>query len=86
VPVEQSGLASGVNDTFRQAGIALGVAALGALIPTEAALTGSDPQGFVDGMHDALWVGVSIAALGAVAAYKLIRFGSVPEGALALEA
>ena len=40
VPVEQSGLAAGVNDTFRQAGIAVGVAALGALIPAEAALGG----------------------------------------------
>ena len=36
VPREQSGLAAGVNDTFRQAGIAVGVAALGALIPAEA--------------------------------------------------
>ena len=34
VPAEQSGLAAGINDTFRQAGIAIGVAALGALIPT----------------------------------------------------
>ena len=36
VPIEQSGVAAGVNDTFRQAGIAVGVAALGALIPAEA--------------------------------------------------
>ena len=35
VPMEQSGVAAGVNDTFRQAGIAVGVAALGALIPAE---------------------------------------------------
>src|SRR5581483_8980614 len=32
-PPEQSGLAAGVNDTFRQAGIAVGVALFGALIP-----------------------------------------------------
>ena len=32
-PPEQSGLAAGVNDTFRQAGIAVGIAALGALSP-----------------------------------------------------
>jgi hypothetical protein len=37
VPAEQSGLASGVNDTFRQAGIAVGVALFGALIPASAA-------------------------------------------------
>ena len=33
IPEEQSGLAAGVNDTARQAGIAVGVAGLGALIP-----------------------------------------------------
>ena len=37
VPPEQSGLAAGVNDMFRQAGIAVGVAALGALVPAGAA-------------------------------------------------
>jgi hypothetical protein len=50
-PIEMSGLASGVNDTFRQGGIAVGVAALGALIPTAsmhlhdaATCTGSAPR------------------------------------------
>jgi EmrB/QacA subfamily drug resistance transporter len=33
VPPDQSGLAAGVNDTFRQSGIAVGVALFGALIP-----------------------------------------------------
>ena len=33
VSPDQSGVAAGVNDTFRQAGIAVGVAALGALVP-----------------------------------------------------
>src|SRR4051794_20319433 len=36
VSEDQSGLAAGTNDTFRQAGIAVGVAALGAMIPTKA--------------------------------------------------
>ena len=35
-PAEQSGLAAGVNDMFRQAGIAVGIAALGALVPAGA--------------------------------------------------
>jgi EmrB/QacA subfamily drug resistance transporter len=72
-PVEQSGLAAGVNDTFRQAGIAVGVAALGALIPAEAALGGGSPVAYVDGLHDALWVSAAVAAAGAVAAAMLIR-------------
>ena len=40
VPADQSGVAAGVNDTFRQAGIAVGVAALGALIPAQDAFGG----------------------------------------------
>jgi EmrB/QacA subfamily drug resistance transporter len=33
LPHEQSGLAAGANDTFRQAGVAVGIAALGTLVP-----------------------------------------------------
>ena len=60
-PAEQSGLAAGANDTFRQAGIAVGIAGLGALIPAGAAFGGS-PQAYVDGLHDALWVGAAVAS------------------------
>jgi hypothetical protein len=77
VPTEQSGVAAGVNDTFRQAGIAVGVAALGALVPAQAAFGGS-PQQYVNGLHDALLAGAALAAAGAVAAWLLIspRFGA----------
>jgi predicted MFS family arabinose efflux permease len=61
----QSGLAAGVNDTARQAGIAVGVAALGALIPTGSALGGSAAE-YVDGLHDALFAGAGLAAAGAL--------------------
>jgi len=71
VPPEQSGVAAGVNDTFRQAGIAVGVAALGALVPAQAAFGGS-PQAYVDGLHDAMIAGAALAAVGAVAAWFLI--------------
>ena len=78
VPPEQSGVAAGVNDTFRQAGIALGVAALGALIPSEAAFGQGSPQSYVDGLHDAYLVGAVVAAAAAIAAWVLIdkRFGA----------
>ncbi|MGZ4750840.1 MAG: hypothetical protein ACXVYU_07180 [Oryzihumus sp.] len=88
-PPEMSGLASGVNDTFRQAGIAVGVAALGALVPAGAAL-GGDPQAYVDGLHTALWVSAATAGVGAIAAALLIAAPKrseripadlVPEGA-----
>jgi hypothetical protein len=79
VAVEQSGVAAGVNDTFRQAGIAVGVAALGALIPADGLLGGpAGAAAFVDGLHDALLVGAALAAAGAVAAALLIprHFGA----------
>ena len=76
-PAEKSGLAAGVNDTFRQAGIAVGVAALGALIPAADALGGGSAVDYVSGMHDALWVGAGLAAIGALATAVLIR-GSAP--------
>ena len=86
-PAEQSGLAAGVNDTFRQAGIAVGVAALGALVPAEAALGGGSAQEYVDGLSSALLAGAGLAAAGAVAAALLIgrRAGQpvvAPEAAL----
>jgi predicted MFS family arabinose efflux permease len=81
VPPEQSGVAAGVHDTFRQAGIAVGVAALGALIPAEHALSGNAPGEYVAGLHEALWAGAGLAGIGAIAAYLLIsrRFGAAAE-------
>jgi EmrB/QacA subfamily drug resistance transporter len=73
VPQDQSGLAAGVNDTFRQAGIAVGVAGLGALIPTGAGLGAGNPTEFVDGLHNAMFAGAGLAAVSAVAAFFLIR-------------
>jgi dipeptide/tripeptide permease len=72
VSEDQSGLAAGVNDTARQAGIAVGVAALGAMIPTSA-LAHGDVHSYVGGLHNALVVGGGVAAIGAVAAAYLIR-------------
>jgi len=77
-PQEQSGLAAGVNDTFRQAGIAVGVALFGALIPGSAALGKGTPESFVSGMHTALIVGAVLAAIGAIACVKLIPVRRTP--------
>jgi MFS family permease len=73
VPERQSGLAAGVNDTFRQAGIAVGVAALGALVPAGAAFDPTRHVEYVNGLHTALWTGAGVAAVGAVVAAALIR-------------
>jgi MFS family permease len=71
-PPEQSGLAAGVNDTFRQAGVAVGVALYGALIPGAAALGNGSAEAFVNGMHKALIVGAVLAGIGAIASARLI--------------
>ena len=67
---EHSALAAGVNDAFRQTGIALGVAALGTLFPSGAAIT---PASFTHGLHLAAVVSAAIAVAGAIAAALLIR-------------
>lgn len=72
-PPELSGLAAGVNDTFRNVGTALGVAALGALIPGRSVLAGGDPARFVAGFHHALVASALLALAGAVASFRLIR-------------
>ena len=86
VPQEMSGVAAGVNDTARQAGIAVGVAALGALIPAEHAF-GGDPGKYVSGMHDALLAGGILAAVGALAGWFLIssKYGAAAEAPAAEE-
>jgi EmrB/QacA subfamily drug resistance transporter len=87
-PREQSGLAAGVNDTARQAGIALGVAVFGALVPSAAALGHGSGAAYVNGLHNAIYVAVAIAALGAIASLRLIgsRRRVAAEMAVAVEA
>jgi EmrB/QacA subfamily drug resistance transporter len=65
LPDEQSGLAAGANDTFRQAGVAVGIAALGTLVPAGAAL-GGNLQAYVNGLHHALIAATVLAAAGAL--------------------
>lgn len=80
VRVERAGMASGINNTFRQLGIATGIAALGALFAGRV-----DPRAFrahesaavrasfVAGMHEVMLVAAVVAAIGAVAAAALVR-------------
>jgi hypothetical protein len=72
VDTAQSGLAAGINDAFRQGGIAVGVAAFGALVPATAALGHGSPGGYVTGLHHALLSGTALAAAGGIASSKLI--------------
>jgi len=61
LPPEQSGLASGANDTFRQTGVAIGIAWLGTFVPAGGPF-GTDPASYVDGVHKA-FVAATVLAL-----------------------
>jgi EmrB/QacA subfamily drug resistance transporter len=84
-PIEMSGLASGVNDTFRQGGIAVGVAALGVLIPSSGVHL--HDAAYVDGLRTAMIVGAAVCAVGAIAGWRLIGGrAEAPMGAAVPEA
>ncbi|MCO8271252.1 DHA2 family efflux MFS transporter permease subunit [Actinoplanes sp. TRM 88003] len=65
------GVASGVNNTIREAGVAAGVAALASIFSSYGGYT--THQSFVDGLRPAVIVGALIVAAGAVAALWLPR-------------
>ncbi|HEX3805619.1 MAG TPA: MFS transporter, partial [Gaiellaceae bacterium] len=81
VPREQAGVGSGINATFRQVGIATGIAALGAIFESvtgthqqsTGAVSAAAKAAFVHGLHDILLVGAGTAAVGAVLAFALVR-------------
>jgi EmrB/QacA subfamily drug resistance transporter len=65
LPVERSGLAAGVANTFRQLGIAVGIAGLGAVFTSH----GDD---VVAGLDAVFLVAAAVAALAAVVAWPLL--------------
>src|SRR4051794_8159623 len=73
VRVERAGMASGINNTFRQIGIATGIAALGAIFASKTGGRHASQAAFVHGLHDILLVGAATAAVGAVLAAALVR-------------
>jgi EmrB/QacA subfamily drug resistance transporter len=79
---ERAGMASGINNTFRQIGIATGIAALGAIFASKVDPRAFGPHpdlaartSFVSGLHDILLVGTVVVAVGAVLAAVLVRPG-----------
>lgn len=75
VPVEKSGVGSGVLNTFRQVGGALGIAVMGAIVASYVDLSGGrpDPSSFIDGFQAALRVSAGFALVGAIVAVTTIR-------------
>src|SRR5436309_2911495 len=76
-PVDKAGVASGVLNTFRQVGVALGIAIMGAIITNReaAALRAGDdgPHAFVHGLTFGMRVSAVICLGAAVAAAVLVR-------------
>jgi predicted MFS family arabinose efflux permease len=60
VAPEKAGMASGVNNTFRQVGMATGIAAFGSVFRSH-------------GLNDLFWIAGAVAFAGAVCAFVLIR-------------
>ncbi len=76
-PVDKAGVASGVLNTFRQVGVALGIGITGAIVADRAAAAvrggASQSQAFVDGLTFGMRVSAAICLGGAVAAAVLVR-------------
>jgi EmrB/QacA subfamily drug resistance transporter len=76
-PVAKAGVASGVLNTFRQVGVALGIAITGAIVAdrAKAAVQGgaSPPEAFVHGLTFAMKVSAAICFAAAIAAAVLVR-------------
>jgi EmrB/QacA subfamily drug resistance transporter len=85
-PPDQAATAIGMNSTFRQVGVATGVAAMGALF--DHALSTPDAAGaraaeaasaaYSDALHHVFLAGSAIAAAGAVLAAVLVRAAPTP--------
>ena len=69
----RAGMASGINSTLRQVGIATGVAGLGAIFAHQAAGAQRPLTGFVDGLNAILLIGAVLALVAAATSLVLIR-------------
>jgi EmrB/QacA subfamily drug resistance transporter len=69
VRTDQAGQASGATNAIRELGGVLGIAVLSTVFTAHGSY--ASPQGFVDGLRPALWVGIAVLAAGACAAAVL---------------
>jgi EmrB/QacA subfamily drug resistance transporter len=95
VPKERSGMAAGINDTFRQVGVAVGIAAWGAIFlgrGADGALAQAESPGpvagiaredFLDGLNQVLTLGALLAWAGAVLVLWLVREHDIERAPLA---
>jgi EmrB/QacA subfamily drug resistance transporter len=80
LPDSMRGQGSGIVQTFRNFGSALGMAIMGSIVAGATDLTGaSGPQDFADAMQTAFYVGAGMLALGYIAT-RLLMPGGKQEG------
>lgn len=72
LPVERSGVASGINNTFRQLGIAFGIAGLGAIFEHNALGAPNLLAGIVAGLDAVLLVAAAVALIAAAICWPLL--------------
>jgi len=72
LPVERSGVASGINNTFRQLGIAIGIAGLGAIFEHQIDPAAGLRPGIVAGLDAVLLVAAAVALAAAAIAWPLL--------------
>jgi EmrB/QacA subfamily drug resistance transporter len=89
-PVAKAGVASGVLNTFRQVGVALGIAITGAIVANRAASAAaggaSPPEAFVHGLTFAMRVSAAICFGAAIVAATLVRRYRHADASMPLEA
>jgi len=77
VPLNKTGVASGMLNTFRQVGVSVGIALMGAIFASEAASARAAGLGQVDaflaGLHPAFRIAAIIAVCGAIIAALTVR-------------
>jgi EmrB/QacA subfamily drug resistance transporter len=77
VDPRRAGMAAGINNTFRQVGIATGIAALGAVLQSKAGRAAAgghgDPARYIDGLNTILLVSAIVLFVGAVLGLALVR-------------
>ena len=76
LPDAMRGQGSGIIQTFRNFGSAIGMAIMGSIVAGATDLTGaSGPQDFADAMQTAFYVGAAMLGLGYIATQLLMRGG-----------
>jgi EmrB/QacA subfamily drug resistance transporter len=95
VPPARSGMASGINNTCRQVGIATGIAGLGAVFQHQVRVKAMELHGrgpgvakeaFASGLNHILLIGGGVAAAGALLGFALVRRRDMAEGSAQAEA